>query len=103
MDVIVSLPNISKADLRAFSRCRIYFGVGHLSEIASADRTLVARDAWEGFRLGISPTLWPYQPKPGPKSFHVWRRLLVTAFLQGHRKSVSARTIDLSLRWPLGC
>jgi hypothetical protein len=102
MDVIVSLPNVSKADLRAFSRCRIYYGVARLSEIASADGTLVARDAWEGSRLRLSPTLWPYQPKPGPKSFRVWRRLLATAFLQWHRKIVSAHTIDLSRRRPLG-
>jgi hypothetical protein len=46
--------------------------------------------------------MWPYQPKPGPKSFRVRRRLLATAFLQGQRKSVCARTLDLRLRRPLG-
>jgi hypothetical protein len=72
MDVIVSLSNVSKPDLRAYSRCNIYYGVTHLSEIASADGSLLARDAWDRSRLRISPTLWPYQPKPGPKSFRVW-------------------------------
>jgi hypothetical protein len=50
----------------------------------------------------MSPLLWPYQPCPGPTSFWVWRRLLATAFWKGNRRSVSARTIDLSLRCPLG-
>jgi hypothetical protein len=45
MGVIISLPNVSKSDLRAISRCRIYFGVAHISEIASADGLLVVRDA----------------------------------------------------------
>jgi hypothetical protein len=37
-------------------------------------------------------------PKPGPKSFRVWRRLLATTFLRGHRARVSATTRNLTLR-----
>jgi hypothetical protein len=44
-----------------------------------------------------------YQPQPGPKSFWVWRRLLLaTAFLRGHIARVSNRTRNLDLRRPLG-
>jgi hypothetical protein len=102
MDVILSLPDISKFHLRAFNRCRIYFGVAQVSEIGSADGNSISRDAWEGWRSRMSPLLSPYQPCPGPTSFRVWRRLLATAFLKGHRRSVSARTRDLALRRPLG-
>jgi hypothetical protein len=102
MDVILSLPDVSRSHLRAFNRCRIFFGVAHVSEIGSADGTSLSRDAWEGWRIRMSPLLWPYQPCPGPASFWVWQRLLATALLKGNRRSVSARTIDLSLRRPLG-
>jgi hypothetical protein len=72
MDVILSLPDVSKSHLRAFNRCRIYFGVAQLSEIGSADGTSIARDAWEGWRPRLSPLMWPYQPCPGQTSFRVW-------------------------------
>jgi hypothetical protein len=102
MDVILSLPDVSRSHLRTFNRCRIFFGVAQVSEIGSANGTSFSRDAWEGWRIRMSPLLWPYQPCPGPTSFRVWRRLLATPFLKGNRRSVSARTIDLSLRRPLG-
>jgi hypothetical protein len=101
MDVILSLLNVSNSQLRTFDRCHIHLGVFQVSEISSADGTSFSRDAWEGARPRISPLLWPYQPPPGPKSFRMWRQLLATAFLTGHRASVSRRTRDLRLRRPM--
>jgi hypothetical protein len=102
MDVINDLPNMTRAKSKAFNRVRLHFGVAHLSEIVTANGTTISRDAWEGTRQRLSPLLWPYQPKPGPKSFRTWRRLLVTSFLRGHRARVSARTRDLTLNTALG-
>jgi hypothetical protein len=101
MDVICSLPNVTRAQHLAFNRVRLYFGVSHLSEISTADGQHIARDAWAGSRLRHSALLWPYQPQPGPKSFRVWRRLLADAFLRTAHRRVSARTRDLLLRTPL--
>jgi hypothetical protein len=102
MDAILALPDTSKPRLRAFNRCQIFFGVGHLSEIATADGTSICRDhAWNGSRHRISSLLWPYQPCPGPKSVRVWRRLLATAFLKRQRPRVSNQTIDLTLQTPV--
>jgi hypothetical protein len=84
MDVIHDLPGLTRPQLRAFNRCRIFLGVHFLSEIVTADGRILARDAWEGSRNRVSTLLWPYQPLPGPKSFRAWRRLLATEFLQGH-------------------
>jgi hypothetical protein len=102
MDVVATLPKARRAQLQAFTRVRLYLGVQYLSEIASADGSSIARDAWAGERPRSSPLLWPYQPKPGPQSFRAWRGLLATAFLHGHRRQVSVRTRDLKLRDTLG-
>jgi hypothetical protein len=72
MNVILSLPHVSKSHIRAFNRCWIYFGVAQLSEIGSADGTSKSREAWEGWRPRLWPLLWPYQPCPGQTSFRVW-------------------------------
>jgi hypothetical protein len=74
----------------------------YLSEIVTAEGSSIARVAWEGGRLRLSPFLWPYQPRPGPKSFRNWRRILADAFPLGPRKRVSARTPDLTLRTNVG-
>ena len=102
MEVINDLPNISRSHLLAFNRVRKYYGVYFLSEIATANGTQLDQAAWLGSRQRYSARLWPYQPKPGPKSFRVWRRLLATAFLKGHRPRVCATTVNLALRTPLG-
>ena len=98
MDVVSSLPNVTTRDRDRFNRCRLFHGVAFLSEIASADGSALARDAWDGTRLRHSPLLWPYQPQPGPRSYRVWRRLLAVAFLQGHRKWTGISLKDLQLR-----
>jgi hypothetical protein len=69
MEVINNLPNMTRAKSKAFNRVRLHFGVAHLSELTTADGTAISRDAWEGTRPRLSPLLWPFQPKPGPKSF----------------------------------
>jgi hypothetical protein len=89
---------ISPSDLRAFNHCRLFLQVTYLSEITTADGTSLTHDAWIGNRTQISPLLWPVQPKPGPKSFQMWRRLLATTFLKGYHKHVAPNTLDLTLK-----
>jgi hypothetical protein len=101
MDAVLELPTISRPHLLAFNRCRIFFDVTYLAEISTADGTTISRDAWDGARVRYSPLLWPYQPEPGPKSFRVWRRLLATAYLQGHQPKVSIKNRDLTLQQKL--
>jgi hypothetical protein len=57
MDEILAIPDTSRVHLRAFNRCCNYFGVGYLSEIATADGTSIAQDAWQGSSPRISPLL----------------------------------------------
>jgi hypothetical protein len=102
MDVVARMPAYKPAAQAAFNRVRIYFGVTYLSEIVTAEGSSIARDAWEGGRVRLSPFLWPYQPRPGPKSFRNWRRILANAFLSGTRRRVSSRTRDLTLRTNVG-
>jgi hypothetical protein len=97
MDAIISLPDTSKAHLRVFNHCRIFLGVGQLSEIASANGMCISCNTWDGSCPRVSPLLWPYQPIPGPKPFRVWRRLLATAFLKGHIPRFSLRTLNFTL------
>jgi hypothetical protein len=98
MDEVLALPSLSRPHLLAFNRCRLFCGVAYLSEVSTAHGTAIARDAWDGSRPRCSPLLWPYQPMTGPKSLHVQRRLLATAFLKDHRPRVSVRTRNHTLR-----
>jgi hypothetical protein len=98
MDAVRALPSLSRPQLLACNRCRIFYGVTYLSEVSTADGTAISRDAWDDTRQRCSLLLWPYQPTPGPKSFRLWRRLLATVFLQDHRSRVSVRTRNLIIR-----
>ena len=102
MESVNQLPQITKSDSLSFNRCRIWMGMTYLSEIATSNGNDLARDAWEGTRARHTPLLWPFQPKPGPASFRIWRRLLADAFLIDDRKRVELRTKDLTLRHPVG-
>jgi hypothetical protein len=102
MEAVLALPSLKPAAIAAFNRVRLHFGVMFLSEIATVDGRSLARDAWQGHRSRTSPYLWPYQSCPGPRSFRGWRPILSDLFLSGARKRVSSRTLDLSLRQPVG-
>jgi hypothetical protein len=102
MEVVSALPGTSRADLAAFNRCRLFLGILFLSELVTADRHNIDRDAWLGTRIRHTPFLWPYQPDPGPKSWRIWRRLLATAFLATHHKRVTKTLHDRILECPLG-
>jgi hypothetical protein len=102
MEAIAALPAISASDVQRFNRSRLFFGLGYLSEITSADGLSLARDAWECTRSRHSPLLWPYQPNPGPRCFRVWRRLLARAFLRGPSQWTGATLKYLSLCSALG-
>jgi hypothetical protein len=102
MEVISALPGISRADLAAFNRCRLFLGIIFLSELTTVDGHSLACDAWLGTRPRHTPFLWPYQPDPGPKSWRILRRLLANAFLDTHHKRVTKSLPDLILESPLG-
>ena len=81
MDVILSLPSVTRADRKKFNCCCIHLKITFLSKICSADGTCIRRQFWIGSKPLTSSHLWPYQPCPGPQLFHVWHRLLAEAFL----------------------
>jgi hypothetical protein len=101
MEAFLAL-KLRRAVYKACQRVRLYLGITFISEITSADGTRIARDAWTGNRVRYSSRLWPYQPRPGPKSFRHWRRTLATAFLSGVRRRVCVKLRDLRLARPLG-
>jgi hypothetical protein len=101
MEVVCSLPVLTRAQAIAFSRIRLFFWVYYFSKLATADGSAISRGAWDGSRPRFSALLWPYQPRPGPKTFRIWRRLLADAFLRTPHQRVSSRTRDLLLHNPL--
>jgi hypothetical protein len=101
MDVVAALPSVSTSDRNRFNRVRLFHCVSYLSEISSADGSSLARDAWTGTRPRHSPLMWPYQPKPGPRSYRSWRRLLAHAFFRSHCKWTGYSLKDLTLRTSL--
>ena len=77
----------TRAEMIKFNRCREYLQVKWLAEITTADGTSLTRDAWTGDRTRHTSELWPVQPKPGPKHWTTWRRLLGNTFLQTSRNT----------------
>jgi hypothetical protein len=71
MEVISSLPGLARAQAIAFNCIRLFFGVYYLSELATADGSEISRGTWDGSRPRFSALLWPYQPRPGPKTFRI--------------------------------
>jgi hypothetical protein len=102
MEQISSLAGVSRAELKSFNRCRLHAGVIFLPEISTADGTAITRGTWDGSHSRFSPLLWPFQPKPGPQSWRVWRRLLARAFLEAVPKRATPKTKDPHLLQPLG-
>jgi hypothetical protein len=103
MHSISTIPNASASDLRAFNRVRLFLGVTLLAEITSADGVHLTQEAWQGNRTKHTPLLWPYQPRPGPASFRIWRRLLTRTFLQSKNPRAHTTNKALQLRTSLGC
>jgi hypothetical protein len=102
MEGISAMPGVSRADLAAFNRCRIFLGILFLSKLITADGHSIDRNAWLGTRQRHTPLLWPYQPDSGPQSWRTWRRLLATAFLDTHHQRVTKTLHNLILACPLG-
>ena len=92
----------NKNMLIKFNRVRLYLGIYSLAEIATADVLEIDRGVWTGERKRFTNQLWPYQERPDSKCFQIWRRLLATTFLRGHRTRVVYNTKNLSLENPLG-
>ena len=102
MEAILDLPTTTTAELQACQRVRLFLGVTLLSELTSADGKSLTQEAWTGDRPRHTPLLWPFQPRPGPLSFRIWRRLLARAFLSGRTPRINATTKSLQLQCPLG-
>jgi hypothetical protein len=49
MEVICSLPGLTRAHAIAFNRIRLFFGVYYLSELATADGSAISCGAWDGW------------------------------------------------------
>ena len=85
-----------------FNRVIIYLGIYSIAEIVTADGLKLDREAWTGGRKRFTNQLWSYQERPDPTCIQIWRRLLATTFLKGHRPRVAHNTKDLHLQTPMG-
>ena len=57
-----------------FNRDRIYLVIYSIAEILTADGLKLDREAWTGERKRFTNQLWPYQERPDPTCFQIWRR-----------------------------
>jgi hypothetical protein len=102
MEAILDLPSTTATEQRAFNRVRLFLGVTLLSELTSADGKHLTQESWTGDRPRHTPLLWPFQPRPGSRSFRTWRQLLARAFLTGRAPRAHTTTKSLQLQHPLG-
>ena len=97
MDQAISAGFTGK-DLRLLNACRLFLGVVLLSDIATLDGKHISPNAINGIKSTVSEPkgLLPYQSKPGPQSWALWRRFLRTFTGPGRTNS----TLSTSLgRW----
>ncbi len=90
-------------DLTMINNCRLYLRVHTLAEITSLDGTTILPEALSGadaretntpllWNHSTSKLNWPHQPRPPPKAWNKWRRLLL----------IYTKKSELTLRRPLG-
>lgn len=86
----------SVTELRHINRCRLYLMVYSLADITDGDGMRLAKWAWSGAieqRLRPRRAVWPYQERPGNRSWTLWRKALKKCF---------AESLDSLLDNPLG-
>ena len=108
MDALRSRTNCSPSQLQRLNACRMHLRVSRLSEIASANGTLIRRDSLKGTdsAIHLSETRWPRQARPLAADWTFWSKMLRTAFSitgDNHtlRSPLGQWYSDLDLReWP---
>jgi primosomal protein N'' len=67
--------SLSLSELETLNRCSLLLQVSFLSEIFTADGTMVTEDAWHGKRFEIpnKALSWPQQQHPRTKDWETWQ------------------------------
>ncbi len=104
MDVLGE--NWSRAEIRAFNRCRIFCHVIFVSNMATGDGKSLLMEFFHGTAQAESELTWPFQQRPGEKDWMVWRKILRQDFLTpaGNLKTTLGAWYDDAeqhhFRWP---
>ena len=66
------------SDIKLVNACRLFLGITMLSDIVTAEGTEIRPEIWQGKKkvLDQHKGLIPYQSKPYPKAWSLWRKLL---------------------------
>lgn len=78
MDKITKVLNIASSSVNTFNACREYLQIINLSDIISKNGREIRRDILYPPTIYYprSPLNWPYQPRPSPEAWAIWRNLL---------------------------
>ncbi len=79
MPLFAGSGSFSTAELKHINRCRLFLRVVSLADIANGTGTHLVKWAWSGEvvqHLRRSSARWPYQIRPGARSWLLWRRAL---------------------------
>ncbi len=71
----------SRAEVRAFNRCRMYSRVWFVSDIASGDGRRILHGFMRGTTRAESSLSWPHQHRPSDSDWQVWRKILKRDFM----------------------
>jgi hypothetical protein len=77
------LPQLTRKEQILINRCRLFLQVERLSDISSADGTIIL-DEWKQaneYTSSRSTKSWPLQGNPGEEAWRIWRSFLERAFL----------------------
>ena len=71
----------TRAELRAFNRCRLYCRAFFLSDIVTGDGKRIDPAMFHGSSRVSSTLTWPQQQQLGDKDWAIWRKMLKQDFL----------------------
>ena len=76
--------SISKDELQATNRCRIYLQVNTRSDITNGEGTTILDAAWRCIRdfdtISGYAYKWPFQPRPNKQDIATWQRVLSNVY-----------------------
>jgi len=82
-------PQLVKDTIWMVNACRLYLNVTMLSEIMDANGAYIQQWAMNGTQQNETAMDYPYQPKPPPRAWKIWRDALHATYLDIHRTADS--------------
>ena len=80
MDAMVMIPGVNKVQLRAVNMRRVYMKVIMVSDMANVQGTAIPPRRMTGQLRRESVLSWPNLPQPPPKTWEVFRSMMMNAF-----------------------